>query len=510
MNDVRATALRGPSTTALFFRRTIAVILVAAGFYATSSVAVDSAVHGIYLASLVAGLVVVLPLIWMRDSDPFGPLAFTSFAFLYTYLGILASLVVNGTRALPHLPAGLAERERLGIATVGLNTLWFLGYSLTYAYVSRRIVARDRDRVPKPAPAWSVPRLWAVTFVCSVIFVVVYGEFQRRLGIPLFSFTALREGKAVWRSDPTTSWMLRGVQIGFLPLLLWGARTGLRGSRRQVAFVLAAAGLMALLVNRLGQRSMGIYPLIALFGILHYTRRRIPWAAIFAASLAIVIYVNATTRIRTGANDDFGEAMADTSTWPLSAFSEHEAERSRLDSTATILYFFPDRVDFLLGESWLPIATALVPRWIWREKSRAFPYSDTQMLRTLVGLPAPTPIPALLYANFSYFGVPIGGALMGWFHARLYAWRRRNGHVEGATILYLITLVFFQPTPAGIASTLQFVLPGFLLVRLVEHRSSRGPRRIALVAVRPARPHTSEAPETLLPALPSETQDRTP
>lgn len=453
----------------LYLRRALAVIGIFGMLVVSSYTSVESSIENVVFATVVSAALAALPLLWMRDADPFGPLAYLSLGYIASDFGIFANLITSGSSALPHLPLSMAERARLGVQVLMLTGGWLFAYAIGFLFGTRKLDTTQHVE-PERLRGWSPTRLWAVTVVCGLIFVVTYAEFQRRLGLPLFVFTALREGKAAWREDPTLSWMLRGVQIGFLPVLFWGSRVFLRGSRAQVAAVFGVALLLALLVNRLGQRSMGLAPLAALAGIFHYTRRRIPWSAIFVAVFAIVVYVNTTTRLRQNLDSDLETAMSRTSSSPLGAFSEHESERARLDSTAIILFFFPERVDYLWGESWAPVFTALVPRWIWPEKSQSYPYSDTRMLRTLVGLPAPTPIPALLYANFSWPGVPIGGALWGLVHAALYRWLIRNRNYEGAPVLYLLALVLFAPTGAGIASGLQYLVPAYLILRFIEVR----------------------------------------
>lgn len=458
------------SASRLFVRRVFVLIAILAASVTLYTTEIESAVVQVSFAALIAIVLAVIQIAWPEESDPFSPVSWTSLYLVYSYFGIFANFIVNGEDALPRLALGTADRSRIALESIYLNAGFFALYALAYAVFYRPPSASSVETVPRTI--WSGARLSALSVFCGALFFAAYFEFQRRLGFRFLDFNDLRAGKAVWRSDPSLSWMLRGIQLGFIPVILAGALAFRQRSLRKIVIVASIALLLALLVTTTGQRGIAIYPLVALGGISHYLYRPIRWKFIFVALLAMVVYVNATTRLRTGQNESFGEAVLDTSGWPLQAFSDHEMERSRLDSTAIILFHFPRRQDYLLGSSWGAILVALVPRWLWPDKSAAFPYSDGALLYHIAGLPAPTPLPALVYANFGYLGVPFWAGLMGLLHARLYAWLRRSPNDPGRPILYLVTLVFFSPTPLGVGTALQFVVPTYLSLKILERPSA--------------------------------------
>jgi len=481
----------GPQSvgSAITVRRAFVVIGLLAAILVAGGTSIGGYVGPVAGATFAAIVLAALVILWSRESDPFEPIAYSAFYLIYGHLGVLAALLTTGEGALPRLPLGSADRSRLAVAALTLNILAFGAYAIGYT-IRRRREARERQEPPEPAydRQWSFSRLWVVTAVCTLVFVVSYGVFQSRLGLPLFSLDTMREGKAVWRDDPSSSWMLRGIHFIFVPIALWAAHIFRNGTRASTTAILAVAIFAAFLLTRLGQRSMGAFPLLAVIGIFHYLQRRVGWLVLLAAMVAMIEFTNVSSRIRTGEVEGFTDAFAVSSSTPLAALSEHEAERGRLDSTAIILYFFPDRVDFLLGESWRPVLVLLVPRWLDPDKSRGLEWSDSRLLTTLVGFPTPTPLPAVLYANFAYFGVVLGMLLYGYFHGSLYSWLQRGDRDPSRALLYMFVLIFFAPTSAGFASAIQYVVPGFLTLRFIETRTRRddvAPSRIATPWSRP-------------------------
>jgi len=465
------TSVSASATRQLVVRRVFAVLGLAMIAVLARAALPNSIVGPVYATTVVATVLAALPLVWARDSDPFEPLAYSSFYLIYGNLGILGALLTSDEMALPHLPLGGHQRASLAISAITLNLMAFGAYAAGY-WIRRRRIGEVRPPSSEFARPWSLPRLTIITTFCVIVFLATYGIFQSRLGLPLLSIDTLREGKRVWRDDPTTSWMLRGVQIIFVPIALWAAYSFRHGRRWATTAVLGVAIFAAFLLTRMGQRSIGIYPLIAILGVFHYLRRRVGWSALIVGMMVVVEFTNLSSSVRSGEVQHFGDAFVASDRTPLESLGAHELERGRLDSTATILFFFPDRVDYLLGESWKPLLVLFVPRWLDPDKTRGHEWSDSQLLQTLVGFPAPAPFPALLYANFGYLGVALMMALYGYGHASLYAWLRERPGDESRTILYMLTLIFFTPTSSGFASALQYVVPAFLTLRFIERSTS--------------------------------------
>lgn len=97
----------------------------------------------------------------------------------------------------------------------------------------------------------------------------------------------------------------------------------------------------------------------------------------------------------------------------------------------------------------------------------------------LISAPIPTPLPGLLYANFSWAGVALGMFLWGMFHRGLYAWVCQHPRDPNVVVLYVLLLLFFYPTFLGISASLQYVVPAWLTLYWV---TSKGSHRVVSVA----------------------------
>jgi hypothetical protein len=335
------------------------------------------------------------------------------------------------------------------------------------------------DLMPKVAGSrWDPKRLRIVIAICLVIFVVTYGYFQSRLGGSLFDITRLSEGKAVWRDDDTMSWMLRGIQLGFVPLFLVLAylalRAPLRTLRLRNLILLGVTGLaVGVLVLRLGQRGIVASALLCTVVIVHYLWRRIP-VAVFVVVLFLgttlsnlLLPYRATYLKRRG--DD--PSVVDLAQKPASVVADHEAERQKFSALALVIHTFPNEHDYLLGRSWMGIIAMPIPRWLWPEKAEYFVWRDSQIVYNLAGARIPTSYLGTLYANFSWLGVILGMTLWGVIQSGFYAWLRRHVTDPTVVMLYAILLSFFGLTMLQLSGVLQYVIPALLAVRFIAKRA---------------------------------------
>jgi hypothetical protein len=284
------------------------------------------------------------------------------------------------------------------------------------AYYSRVLPAALGFRaVDHPAqgrgPEVGRSKLTIVSIACLSIFVLAYGVFQVRVGGSIFDVTRLAEGKAVWRSDPTLSWMMRGVQIGFLPLFIILIHLVTRVRLRTLILIGAASFAIAIMVLRLGQRGIVAFSLLCSLIIVHYMRRRIPMAVFVAAlfigtTLSNILLPYRATYLRTPEME--GPGLLEVAQQPAAVVADHEAERQRFSSLAVVFQHFPERHDYLLGRSWLALLVSPVPRWLWPEKGEYFRWRDSAIVWNLVGAPMPTSYVGALYANFSWLGICLG------------------------------------------------------------------------------------------------------
>ena len=159
---------------------------------------------------------------------------------------------------------------------------------------------------------------------------------------------------------------------------------------------------------------------------------------------------------------------------------QHEADRERVAVMAVILYYFPDRQDYLMGETWAGLGVAFVPRWIWPEKLELMQWRDTIIINRLVEAPFPTPFVGALYCNFSWIGVVLGMFLWGVFHRGLYEWLRTQSNDKSVVLIYSCVAIRFAPIYLSFSDTIQYLLPLYLLIRF-----ARKGRRPALPAAPP-------------------------
>ena len=114
-----------------------------------------------------------------------------------------------------------------------------------------------------------------VCIVCLGAFTAAYAFFQSRIAAPITDFTALKEGKAVWRDDPTMSWLGRGILLGCIPLMMWVAATARKPKLWRSIFVAACCLLMALSDHApRTARARPVFGLTCLI-VVHYLYRRV-------------------------------------------------------------------------------------------------------------------------------------------------------------------------------------------------------------------------------------------
>ncbi|MDX2054162.1 MAG: hypothetical protein SFV15_17310 [Polyangiaceae bacterium] len=409
----------------------------------------------------------LLPIFTTRSGDLFSPPSWTGlkdgFDLIVIIVGVFAAQRIElGPLSALSTATRIDLTQQVAMLQITSRGAYLLGY---FWPINRGLATRFPDLT---ARAWRPTRLLFASLILASIFVFTYAQFQSRLGGDLWDITRLREGKAVWRDDVTMTWMTRGVQFGFLPVILLFLYSGTTRSRA----ALVTSGLLFLVVaffaNRLGQRGPAVAVGAALLMLFHYTWRRVPLASFVGLLLIALVTTNvlgtfrSSERVDTTFEDEFSARISK----PGDAMAEHATDRARLTAQAAVLYYFPDKRSYLLGESWEPLATLLIPKWIWPEKHDGELWTDTRIVPRLIGVLAPVSFPTMLYANFSWIGVFLCMYLWGVFHANLYAWHT-NASVPSTAMLYVLTLVVFTPTFLGISGALQFVLPMLLLLRFV-------------------------------------------
>ncbi len=415
----------------------------------------------------------VVPLFWFNKPDLFEPPTYFGVFAAMTTLSTVQYFIGKGEINIP-LVSGMSPEELVDLTT---TTVWASCLGLIAYYVGYYQASWGK-RWARMFPDyhdvdWDPGRLKMASIGVGVIFVLAYASFQVRVGVPLFDYTKLKVGKEVWRDNPTLSWMLRGAQLGALPILFYLAQTARSGSKRFYLWGVALV-IMGVLTLRLGQRGFLFNALLAGAVIIHYLKRRVPTYLFVAAFLVAAVAGEIMLRWRTGEPAREEQSIGESLQRPGEALAEHEDDRQRFAALAVLFKEFPENHDYLLGESWLAIAATPVPRWLWPSKGQYFQWRDTMVIPRLVGAPIPVNYLGLLYINFSWFGIVLGMFLWGIFHRGLYEWLRQDPGNPSRVLLYTMMLLFFSPTMLGVSATLQYVLTSYVIIRYVKLRRRAG------------------------------------
>jgi len=366
----------------------------------------------------------------------------------------------------PNVELAAAYRTVLALV-IGL-VAYYIGYYGRVGLGLRRWFPRVAGLV------WDQGRMLVLSLLLAFAFAGAYVAFQLKVETSLFAVLEQATGKAAARDDPTLSWMLRGVQLGFVPVLLFIVhRLSIGARRRSLILPLTLLGVTVFLVSRLGGRGLWGYVLVAALVLFHYLRRRIPVMLFAALYFAGIILANALVQYRAVPESQrtiaSGREIFDE---PTSVLSAHETERMRFETLAVVMHQFPENEPYLLGKSWLALAIVPIPRWLWPEKVDYRDYQDNSLVFRISGTPAPTPYVGVLYANLSWIGIVMGMMGFGLFHRALYEWLRESRGDKSVVILYALTLICFTPTLLGLSGTLQYVVPVWAVIRLAGRRAA--------------------------------------
>lgn len=388
----------------------------------------------------------------------------------------LASVVANAWThsgleliGLGYIP--FEQRVDLVRSVCMLHTVSQAAYLLGYALSSGRIGA---SLLPQPAGRpWQSARLWFMCGLLLLVFALCFGRFHQQVGGSVLDLSTLSHGKAALREMPTATWMIRGAMLGALPVLLLTAAGARRRSSRLLFVAFALYGAVGLALMRLGPRGPVVAVGLMALMVVHYTWRRLPALPLVGVLLCVVIGVQILGEYRLSGKSDteFAGALAR----PVMSLSQHEDDRQRLTALAVVMRFFPDRRDYLMGESFRALAVFWIPQWLWPGKYEHLKWRDTAIVRNLTGAPLPTPLKGVLYANFGWFGAVLGMGLFGAFHRGLYRYLQRSKGDAGSVLIYTVVLTSFRPTALGLAQSLQYVLPAMVAVYWI---SRPGPKAL--------------------------------
>jgi hypothetical protein len=409
-----------------------------------------------FLPWLILSLLSAIAPFFVARLDPFSPLGFLVIRGGLSAVSVIASAVVSGGVDLPVLGfLGFEQRLELVRSVCILQTVSNLAYLVGYRVSNGRLGERVMPRLGHRR--WVGTRLLWTSFVMVAIFAISYRALITTTGASLFDLAAAGAAKSALKSIPETSWAMRGALSGLLlPLLIGGYACRLR-SRPLLLCSILLYGVFAVATTRFGPRGPAVA--VGLMGLatFHYAWRRIPAVPLLAILFGVVVGVQILGEYRASGRTTttFREGLTD----PVESLAKHEADRSRLQALAVIMFHFPEKHDYLLGESFKSLAVFWIPLWLWPSKTEYLAWRDTSIVYQLEGAPIPSPLNGVLYANFGWLGVVVGMALYGAFHRGLYRYQQQSPSDPGTTAVYIGVLSTFTPTALGLAQTLQFAVP---------------------------------------------------
>ena len=459
-----------PST--VFIRRLVFCVVVAAcaGLALWSN---DSPDVGTLLPYFFVAITLqFLPMFWPADADAFAPAALPALLIGPELIAELLRAIRVGSVDIVFLD-GLPPATRVELVQKVL-ILWILSSS---TYLAGYYLGFGRGRIATIFPrvggmVWNKPRLQLASAVCLAAFLVAYTFFQTRVDASLTDVTALAEGKAVWREDPTTSWMGRGVLLGGIPLLFLVASVAAKPTTFRVLFAAGACALMALLETRLGQRGYAFSFVLSCMIVVHNVHKRFKIGVLMTLGFAALIAFNIMGEWRRGEPDSAVSRTpyAARVLAPDEAILSFASDRNRLSVLGAVMHYIPERRDYLMGESYVALFAAPIPKWIWPEKDDYFKWRDSAIAGNLHGIPGPTPMQGVFYANFSWIGVAVGMFLWGLFQRGLYEWLLKDQFDKNAALLYSGMVLYLAPSNLAMASTLQYVVPMWIIIKFAGRR----------------------------------------
>jgi hypothetical protein len=257
-------------------------------------------------------------------------------------------------------------------------------------------------------------------------------------------------------SDASVIGFLQGLFFVGLTIL---AIVGFRSRRRALVWaVMLIALACAVVLLPTGRRYWLLFAASAVAIPYHFYRRPIPVKAIVMAMLATVfilypigqLYRTASVRVLNGgpsqipgvlqavASDLAQLTPAEYLDFSLtSAFGRvnYALVLTRIEET------YPQREDYLYGQTYLPAVTSLIPRYFWQDKPALYNYNQFGRATDIL-LPTDTSTAVLfssvgeLYLNFGPIGLVVGMLVYGLLFKSLYSIVVMSGRSPSAVLLY--------------------------------------------------------------------------
>lgn len=463
------------------------------------------------------------PFVVRSRADLFEPASIAGAQMLLALVPAFTSVLVQGTVSIGLLPMVIGRARIELVQTVLIaysvgSVAYFVGY---YLPLGKRATFAFPDIAGRE---WNRSRLLGVSAVCAAVFIPAYAYFQSRVGASITDITQLAAGKAVWREDSTMSWLMRATGLGFIPVLFYVAIhfrglpvprwiPGIPGvahavhllrhvppffktpKGRRALFTIVGFFVVGFLTTRLGQRGTALYIALSAVMIVHYIWRRLPTTLVVALAFVAMVVTNVLGAYRTNRDESTATMPGPTANFNAAeTLVEHEDDRQRFAAMAVVFHHFPDRRDYLMGESWAAVGTILVPRWLWPDKAKVFVWRDTNIVPELVGSPVPVNLLAMLYANFSWLGIVLGMGLLGVYQRGMYEWLLKNQKDKNVVVFYSLGVLYLVPTLIQLSSAVGYLLPAYVTILFIGKKAARAKGAL------PHRPAGPAAPPRALSA----------
>jgi O-antigen polysaccharide polymerase Wzy len=440
----------------------------------------------VVLASFALLLVCLIPLIRYRfERNPIKSIeptiTFSMIYFLIFGLGAMHAALdptAYGRLLVDPLPGLL-------MALAGLPLL-LIGY---YA-----LPARSLQRAAALLPDWNErPAIVAAALLMLIGAIGLAQMFQS--GSYFFLATATSQPS----SDQSVIGFLQGLFFVGLTIL---AIVAFRSNRRALVWaVLVIALVCAVALLPTGRRYWLLYAAAAVVIPYHVYRRAIPVKAIVAALLALVFVLYPVGQLYRTASVSVlnsGPSQVPVLAQRVASDLSHMTPGEYLDFSLTSAFgrvnyaliltrleeTYPQREDYLYGQTYLPAVTSLIPRYFWQDKP-PFDYYNQFGRSTGMLLPTDTGTTVLfssvgeLYLNFGPIGLVVGMLLYGLLFKSLYSVVQMSDRSPSAVLLY--SLVFLDlvrvegPLGPALPGDLRWFLVG--IITLFVFGAVRGRRK---------------------------------
>lgn len=333
---------------------------------------------------------------------------------------------------------------------------YYLGYSIGPKKSPSSLVA------PRADVSFRLVALIAVVGLLFVTFLRNKGGLEEHL---------LDLGKGRVRQIEETQ--LFGVSVVVVNLAMFAMLCLVAMARTSTHYLLLAVTAPAVLFMKYtvaGSRSSMIFALILSLMVRSIATGRIRWTSYILGAVIAIIAIGALGQIRRGTwkgSEGLSGAMDSLTATDalLGGATELEQRGSALNPVYPIMARVPNEIPYLLGQSYITLITAPIPRAVWINKPRTTGALVGQtFFDSDAGMP-PGPIGEALW-NFGLPGVVFTYMLFGAFHRLVFAWFSNSPTTPVCIVIYCLTLLNLQPDVLSIITWLQVTLAGYIITRV--------------------------------------------